>query len=337
MPTIRQLAKIAKVSIATVSRALNNQPEVSPETRQRILELAERYQYRANRLTQGLLTGKSSVIGCLVPDVNSNFYSSVLRGVLEYAFTESYRVITLQTHHELVNTQLALQALVEQRVAGVLIASGHLAPIPRETLHLLRSHNIIPIAMDATTTAFPIDLVRNDVAKLATVCVDYLMGLGHRRIAFIEPLSHGKSEYRAQLMRQALQQRGLPALPVKLVEGVLADHVLQQIQTMTPSPTAVIAMTDDWAAQIIQQAIMAGVRVPRELSVIGCANLQYGGYLLPPLTTIEQFPVEIGRQAMQLLTRRIQEEVTDESGQPETIVIPPKLIERNSCATCQTP
>src|SRR5690242_3743330 len=123
--TIRQLAKLAGVSICTVSKALRDDPRLRPETIQRIKALAAQYHYHPNRLTQGLFSGKSNTIGCIVPEVTSTFHARILRGVMEGALSASCHVITLETHNQLLRTIAALHSCIERRVDGVLIASEH--------------------------------------------------------------------------------------------------------------------------------------------------------------------------------------------------------------------
>ncbi|MHB9025288.1 MAG: LacI family DNA-binding transcriptional regulator [Armatimonadota bacterium] len=147
MATVRQLAQLAGVSIWTVSRALQNDPRVHPDTRRRIQELAELYHYRSNRLSQGIFTGKSGSIGCIVPRISSPFFSFVLQGILHECFSESYEAIILESQAQFTRSCRAIQALVEKRVEGVLFATGHFEPIPRSSLLELRSHNVIPVAL----------------------------------------------------------------------------------------------------------------------------------------------------------------------------------------------
>ncbi|MHB0934803.1 MAG: LacI family DNA-binding transcriptional regulator [Armatimonadota bacterium] len=336
MPTVRQLAAIAGVSIGTVSMALRDDPRVNAATRQRIQELAALYNYRPNRLTQGLLQGKSAVIGCLVPSVANEYASRVLRGVLQHAYEHAYRVITLETHASLDHTLLALDALTEQRVDGVVIMAGLDEPIPAQAVLMLRSHRIPPVLIDNTTAALPLDVVRSDETQLASLAVSYLQELGHHAIGFI-----GMKGQRQQAVVQALRAQGISTHGVITFPGPSyvqmsekqAEALLRCCLDHTPMQTAFIAINDIVAAYLLRQATRLGITIPQRFSLLGCSNTRLNDFLLPGLTSIEQHPEEIGKAACRLLLQRVTEEDADREFTPTTLTIPAKLFPRDSCAS----
>lgn len=332
MPSIRQIAQLAGVSAGTVSRALNNQPGVGKEVRERIVELARLYHYRPNRALQGLVTGSNMTLGYLIPTLHSPYCAMMLQGALQAAFAESYHFIILQTDHQRENTKLALQTLVEQRVAGVLVDTGHLDPIPQSCLLELRSHDIACVAMDATTSVMPIDAVRTNEDALAEMAVQYLYKLGHRYIAYINTKPQGHLALRTRAMRNAFRRLQLPTDGFLDAFSQQASEMLSAIYQALPSCTAVIVMQDEVAASLMQQAAGAGIAIPGELSVLSCGNFAMSPHLLPPLTTIEQNPEQVGSQAVALLLRRIREGIDPATFLPEVALIDPQLIIRSSCA-----
>ena len=335
MPTVRQLAAIAGVSIGTISMALRDDPRVSAATRQRIQELAALYNYRPNRLTQGLLQGKSAVIGCLVPSVANEYASRILRGVLQSAYEHGYRVITLETHAALDHTLLALDALTEQRVEGVVIMAGIDDPLPAQAILMLRSHQIRPVLIDNTTATLPLDMVRTDELQLANLAVSYLREQGHRAIGFV-----GMKGQRQEAVVQALRAQGLPTDGVITYPGpsyVQMDHaqaagLLQRCLEHNPRQTAFIAVNDIVAAYLLSQAARLGIAIPSRFSLLGCSNTRLSEFLLPGLSSVEQHPEEIGTAACRLLLRRITEEETEKAFVPQTMAIPAALCLRDSCA-----
>jgi DNA-binding LacI/PurR family transcriptional regulator len=336
MTTIRQLAQLADVSICTVSKALRDDPRISAPTRQRIQELAVQHCYRPNRLTQHLIQGKSHTIGCIVPDVANSFHARLLRGVLAAVSQSDRQVLILETHNQLLRTLKAMHALMEQRVEGILIASEHYAPIPRPVILEMRSHGIIPIGLDATRFATPVDSVRTDENRLADIAVSYLMELGHRRIAYIGPLPTGPLIDRARAFSRAFRRHHLTE--TTLIDTEAEDYALfsaaavfDHLSTLPTRPTALIAWEDRIAARLIQEAHARGIDVPGAVSILGCANFDLGDLVTPRLTSIEQFPEEVGRQAVELLLARVTGVRGESERRREVRAIPPRLVPRASC------
>ncbi len=290
MPIIRQLAELAGVSIGTVSMALRDDARIHPDTRARIQELATRFHYRPNRLMQSLVTGASHTLGCLIPFVDFPYCSRILRGVLEEAFLASYHMFVLETHGQEAHTILGIQSLIEQRVDGVIIHSGHQRSLPRKTMLELRSHNIVPVILDATRADLPVDAVCTHEQQLAELAVDYLHGLGHRRIAYLGPASKGHRQGRAPALAQALQARRLSADAFidtgdRTFETLADSELLHTLLTAPTAPTAVIT-TDDMAVVLLQGLRARGLAVPRDLSLLGIGNHPTSAFTDPPLTSI---------------------------------------------------
>ena len=340
MATIRKLAELAGVSIGTVSMALRDNPRVHVKTRERIQALATEFHYRPNRLMQSLVTGSSYTLGCLLPFVDFPYCSCILRGVLEEAFLASYHLFVLETHGQESHTILGIQALVEQRVDGIIIHSGHQRPIPRKSILELRSHNIIPIILDATLADLPVDQVRTQEQQLAQLAVNYLCQLGHRRLAYIGPAAKGHLHGRALAIGQELQKRLLPPAAFfdtgdQTFEKLTDGRILQELLDLPTPPTAIIT-TDDMAVVLLRQLGQHGMVVPRDISILGIGNHPMSAFMSPPLTSIAQNPEEVGRQAMYLLLKRIAEGIDYDAFQPESLFVTPQLMLRESCAPART-
>lgn len=338
MSTVRKLAQLAGVSIATVSRALRGDPHVLPETRRRVLELAELYRYRPNRLMQSLITGKSSTIGCVLPDVAHPYSARELRGVLAQAFTESYRVLVLENHGKLAHTRQALRTLVELRVEGVLVDGGHAASLPTEAVWELWSQGIALVSLDDSPIDIPVDQVRTDEEQLAMMAVDYLVALGHRAIAYVGPVVQGDRGGRARAMQYAMAASIVPAsyvvdIPAEPDARFDAEPTFARLHALVPSPTALIVWEDHVAARLMQQAAHHGLRIPHDLSVLSCGNDPgLVEFVTPTLTSIEQTPDAVGRQAVSLLLERITAGAPTTETPTVTRAIPAHLVERQSCA-----
>lgn len=326
MATIRQLAKIAGVSIATVSMALHNHPRISAATRRRIQELAALYQYQPP-MSHALISERCGTIGCILPAINSSFYSRVLEGILSRAFTASYHVVILTTYSNIDRSVLAITALVEQHVDGLLISSGHFSPLPAEVLLDIASRNIPTVCIDITPTARPLDHVLPNEERLSHLAVEYLYHLGHRRLAFV---ANTEANPRRMYFTKAAQQFGLTAQFV-LQDFSGNEDALTAVLQQSDVPTAIFCYSDNLGALVLRHAIRQGLKVPRDLSVLGCGNHLLGQYTEPMLTTIEQYPEDIGRRGLELLLQRITMVENHTVFIPETLMVEPELVIRHSC------
>lgn len=341
MTSMRQLAELAGVSVGTVSLALRDHPRISVATRARIKELAERYHYLPNRLMQGLISGNTYTIGCILPNVTCSFYARLLRGVLERAYTSGYHIITLETHSRLVETCKAIHALIERRVDGILVTSAHQAVIPRETTQEMLRHHVWPVSVDCTQFEEPVDTINSDEEALAGAVIEHLYAQGHRTIAYIGYLAGEPWYARARTMREVMQRKGLATSlffdaftddPTTLdVRGI----VNAALAHATP-PTAIVCWEDRAAARVIQELLRRRLRVPQDISVVGCANMDVASYTTPTITSVEQFPEEIGRQALDFIIARPAPSAGADLPR-HTRSIPVALIARNSCAPVRMP
>ncbi|HEY3418814.1 MAG TPA: LacI family DNA-binding transcriptional regulator [Armatimonadota bacterium] len=329
MTTVRQLARLAGVSIGTVSKALHDDTRIGTETRARVQMLAELYNYRPNRLMKSLVTGKSRTIGCVMSTITSTVFEAIMtRAVAEY-----YHVIPFQTHSSPEAACQGIHMLVEQRVEGILFSPALIVPIPQSSILELWSHDIIPVGMGQTLCEVPIDMVTFDEEAIAVQAVDYLMGLGHRRVAYIGPLSQNALS-REEAVDSVLRQRGLAAdLILRQPSDIDAHHDWYAALFSAPqAPTAIIAFEERIAATALQQAHRHGIRIPEDLSIIGCSNFSIAPCLYPRLTTIDEHWDEIGRKATELLLQRLGEGVNAARTAPLLLKVQPSLVERESCA-----
>ncbi|HEY3417695.1 MAG TPA: LacI family DNA-binding transcriptional regulator [Armatimonadota bacterium] len=333
MPSLRQLAKLIGVSASTVSRAMRDDPQISEATRRRVKEFAELYRYHPTHFLQSVIAGKSNTIGFLLPSVHSNFFSYVLEGVLERAFSESIHVITLRAGDQFQNCLIALETFIELRVEGMLLSTGYSAALPRSAVLEIWSHGIPAVRIGDTRVEAPMDQVITDEDQAAELAIAHLYDLGHREIAFLghPALSISKA------VRCVMQRRGLTTAYHRSNEG---DPSLRSIVddwlALPVPPTAVFTLSDSLAVRLLQVVNNKGIRVPREFSIMGGFDVEWiSPYLTPPLTTIQHQPSEIGRQAFDLLLRRMRSGEPPSTFQPEHICIPTTLIKRASCAPPQ--
>jgi LacI family transcriptional regulator len=335
MPSTRQIAALAGVSRSTVSLALRGDPRVSPEMRARIIQHAEAYQYQAVQPASSAHTHGARLIGCIVPDIT--FFSTIriIRSMMEVAFAESYQFIVLESQDDAQRIMQAIHVLVEHQIKGILISARQSAPIPEAGLLLLRSHDIVPVLFESSVENRAVDEVTLDESQIGELAVQHLFDYGHREIAFVGAIRSGRFSVRPVSFRHALRRHGLSTknfidLHQERYAGCNAALALDDLLRAPNPPTAIFTGNDEIAVRLMMDAETMGLRIPRDLSVIGAGDYLSPVVLAPQLTTVNEQSAEVGKAAMRLLLQRLQQPETA-SAPPQILRIPPVLIKRASC------
>lgn len=332
MVSVRTLAKIAGVSPMTVSRALRDDPRVHPETARRIHELAQRYHCLPRYITPSYRSAGRYVIGCLVPTIAYSLWPFLNRGIVAAAGNFAMSTITVETNSAPPLSRMALYILIEQKVDGIFLINTPEPVFTRDEVLAVRSQGIRPVGILGTISDCPIDRVESDEERLATLAVEYLMSLGHQRIAYAGDRTISRSHHMAAcFQRFRLDPALLQDLPHARDGQFDAEYLIDTLLHLPHPPTAIIAVEDHIAATIMQHLYARGMRVPDDVSILGVGNSLVGLYTWPPLTTIDHCCEEIGRCAVELLHRRIREYEDGNDKEPETLLVTPSLQERGSC------
>ena len=328
--TLREIARHLSLSESTVSRALNNDPRVREETRRRVLEAARVLKYRPNAVARSLATQKSRVIGLVISDIANPFFAAVVAGVEALARQHAYGLLLANTGGDPEQEIRYIRTLAERRVEGILFMSGRL---PFEVAEALRESSLPVVTVERDASAYGFPSVRIDNQKESAAAVQYLINLGHRRIACITgTLSDAESGYaRLEGYRAALQAAGIPYDPALVVEGDFrmesGFRAMQLLLRVRPRPTAVFAASDAMAIGAIKAARAAGLSVPDDLAVVGFDNTILATVSTPALTTVAQPLFEIGETATRLLLRLAAGEAVPDS----QVFLPCQLVIRESC------
>ena len=307
---LKRIAEAADLSIATVSRALRNKNEVSLVTRRKVHEIAKKMQYRPNMLIRGIQTGKTQNIGVMVPPYNP-YWSSVLSGIHDGLVSGDFVPITLwdeglkiyQGRESFILEQM--HRLIDRRVDGMI-----LWPKVSETFgkHLdeLESRQLPVVTVDHELDFS--DSVETDEYIGARRVVTHLYNLGHRHIGHLAGSHHWSW---AKLRRKCFEDEvaQYSDLTCSIVEGQYdedAPEMARKLLLSNPRPTAIFACSDTVAFEIYKAAYELNIRIPRELSVVGCSDTHKFVQLInPPLTTVKQYPREMGQRAAQILIDRL--------------------------------
>lgn len=326
--TIKDVAREAGVSAQTVSRAINDKGEISPQTQERILRIADRLGYRPNSVARSLATRRTQNIGLVVPDVANPFFAGIARGIEDAAHQSDYNVFLCNTDENVDRETSAIHSLEAQRVDGIILCSSRLSGAQLQTL-ATRYQPLVLVnrRIDHAQTG----TVLVDDAKGATDAVRYLLQLGHRHIGLLAgpPTSHsGKERVRGYLeaMRAAVDD----------VPGYWREHCAPQVEggrtaalaliRRAPELTALLAYNDLVAVGVMRACIEIGRRVPQDCAIVGCDDVPLAALVSPALTTIHIPTYNLGQRSSGLLL----DMMSNETNQSEPIIISPHLVIRDS-------
>ncbi len=308
MANIQDVAASAQVSIATVSRVLNESDhKVSKETRKRVLHAIRELDYRPNALARGLLMKKTKTIGIIIPDISNPYYAEIVRGMQDMAERNGYDVILQNTDRNQDRIVKSIYLLREKIVDGVIFSGGIIHGYePLSALKELRERVVV---IGRHEVNFPAALVDNIGG--ASQAIQHLIDQGHKRIGFIGgPENSTTMIDRLKGYESALAQNGCPMDHTLLKWGDLnpesgfeaTKHLLEQKNR----PSAILAGNDQMAFGAIHAARQLGFKVPKDLAVVGFDDVPLSAYFEPPLTTVKIPRYRLGEGAMEMLIDLIQ-------------------------------
>jgi LacI family transcriptional regulator, galactose operon repressor len=304
--TIRQIADLAGVSIATVSRVLNDREDVSNETRDLVSRVIREQGYTANRSARGLSAGQTGLVGVLVPLVYPAFFSAILAGAAEALAEQDMRVVLSPTGGEHDREVSLLDRLMHGLTDGALIILPEESS--EELAHLLDQRYRFVVVDPLMPLDERIPSVSSTHTAGAHHAMRHLLGLGHRRIAAITgPPGWVATEERRHGYHAALAAAGIlpdPSLEVESnFEIAGGQKAAASLFELVEPPSAIFAFNDNLAIGAIQAARARGLRVPEDVSVVGFDDVEHATIVTPALTTIRQPLAEMGRTAVSLLNR----------------------------------
>lgn len=325
--TIKEVAKEAGVSIATVSRVFNNSGPVNDDTKQRILDVAQRLRYMPHGAARSLITAKTNTLGVLLPDLYGEFFSEVIRGIDQAARDSGYHVLLSSSHAERKEVEAALQAM-RGRVDGMIIMHPD---IDAKVLKRNLSSSIPVVLISSQADAASSQSLNIDNYNGAVAAVKHLIDHGHQRVAIIKgAAANFDAAERLRGYHDALKGAGITDMLE--VDGDFTERAGyragKQILTLEPRPTAVFASNDAMAIGALGAFREAGIDVPGDLAVVSFDDIPIAAYVNPPLTSVHVSINDLGAQA----TKRLIETVRGDRGTGSTPgVLPAKLVVRRSC------
>jgi LacI family transcriptional regulator len=329
--TMAHIAKEAGVSTTTVSKVLNQLPGVGAQTRARIQELIEQNDYVQNHAARQLRKGQSGLIDLVIMRLEGGYDLGIMHGIQDALAESGHRLVIFATNEDEATERLWLRRMADQSTDGVLL----LLPYERVGIpNALMAQNIPFVAIgdrNEPTTAFP--TIGSTIWLGGYTATEYLISLGHRRVGIITgPLHLTTSRARLAGYREALERAGIPIDPLLICEGnyLLGDGIKQtyHLLDLPEPPTAIFTGNDAQAAGVYQALYQRNIHIPDQMSVIGFDDVVYTAQMSPPLTTIHQPLIEMGRMATNMLLRLIAGYPLDSNH----VELSTSLVIRESCA-----
>jgi LacI family transcriptional regulator len=333
--TIKDIAKALGLSTSTVSRALRDSYEISPETKQRVIAYAKENNYRPNPIALSLKEKRSSSIGVIVSEIANSFFSQAINGIESIAYEKGYNVIIAQSKEELEREDSALQYLASRSVDGILLSVSSRTD-NFDHIKKLYDRGMPMVSFDCVVDFEDIHKVIVDNVKAAYEGTEHLINKGFKNIACIASSSFlSISTERVKGYTAALQKHNQP-IHTNNIEyiahgGLIAEEIyeaMDRLMKLKEKPDAILACSDRITTNVMRYCQNHKINIPQKLGLIGFSNLDLTDLLTPSLSVVRQPAYEMGRAAADLLIKIL------ESKRPTTefekVVLPSNLIERDS-------
>ena len=329
--TMHDVARLADVSIATVSAVINNKSGVSAKLTAQVKEAMAALDYHPDLVARSLKVGRTNVIGMVVPDVTNQFYTEAMRGVEDEARANNYSIMLCNTNEDLAQEQKLLGMLFSQRVDGVLLASSD----PAAAYDRLTRRRFPIVFIDRIPPGCGARAVTIDNVSAAYEAINHLIALGHKKIAIISGkprLSTGAD--RIEGYRRVMQEAHLPIREEYFQRG---DFSLEsgyqsglKLMSLPDPPTAIFSSNNKMTLGLMRSLAEKNIPCPEKVSVVSFDDFEWTANFSPSLTSIAQPTYEIGRKAMKMLLGLIGTPENELNGNEEILVLPAELRLRDS-------
>lgn len=313
---IREIAKRARVSTATVSRTINRVPTVNPQLAKRVWNVVDELGYYPNTQARALVSGRSRIFGLVVSEITNPFFPEIVQVFETIAVQHGYEILLTSTGNDPKRTEGSVRRMIERRVEGVAIMTFGMEELLLEDLQLRK---VPMVFVDVGPPRPKVSNIRIDYVNGIRQAVQHLAALRHKRIAFITgPLRLKSALARQQAFLHSMQEIGLESDPALIIEG---DHTMEggmaafaQLLSRSAQPTAVLCSNDMTAIGVMRESHEAGIAVPRDLSVVGFDDIRLAQFVIPPLTTVQMSQAELAQLAFHALLSELERETPSPNG-----------------------
>jgi LacI family transcriptional regulator, galactose operon repressor len=313
---IREIAKRAKVSTATVSRAINRVPTVDPQLAKRVWRVVEELGYYPNTQARALVSGKTRIFGLIVSEITNPFFPEIVQSFEDIAVQHNYEILLTSTVHDPKRMEMSVRRMLERRVEGVAILTFGME---EALLEGLRFRKVPLVFVDVAPPVARISNIKINYGRGIRQAVQHLAALRHEQIAFVTgPLKLRSAKARKDAFEESLREIGMRLDPELVVEG---DHTMEggiralaRLVELPNRPTAIMCSNDLTAIGVMREAYEYGIPIPQQISVVGFDDVRMAQFMTPPLTTIQMSQTELARLAFKALLTEVERESPAEHG-----------------------
>src|SRR5262245_45803710 len=313
---IREIARRAKVSTATVSRTINRVPTVDPQLAKRVWKVVEELGYYPNTQARALVLGRSRIFGLIVSEITNPFFPEIVQSFEDIAVQHNYEILLTSTVHDPKRMEAAVRRMIERRVDGVAILTFGMED---SLLDDLRFRKVPLVFVDVGPAVARVSNIKIDYQHGIRQAVQHLAAMRHERIAFVTgPLELKSAVARKIAFEESLREIGNNLDPQLVIEG---DHTMEggmralaRLANLSIRPTAIMCSNDMTAIGVMREAFDFRISIPQELSVIGFDYVRLAQFVIPPLTTIRMSQSEIARLAFKALITEVEHDTSSPTG-----------------------
>ena len=337
--TIRDVARLARVSVATVSRVMNASAVVQEDTRLRVLEAARELRFHPNGAARSLITQRTHAMGVILPDLYGEFFSELLRGMDQTAQRQGHHLLVSSSHHDSKGWNAAVRAM-HGRVDGLLVMAPDVASAALFDVLPANVPTVLLNGADIGTLPPGVSAITVDNFAGARAMTRHLLALGHRRIGFIAGAERNVDAGARELGHRAeLQAAGVSGGDELFVRGDFTEvggrRAAGELLALREPPTAIFCANDAMAIGALSALRAASVDVPGQIAVVGFDDIPVAQFLNPPLTSVRVGIADLGERAVTLLLHALAERAPPQGDSHR--VLSPELVVRGSCGPPAAP
>ena len=329
---MKDIAQDLGVSLVTVSKALRNHEDISEQTRERVLRRVKEVNYRPNLAARALVTGKTHLVGLVVPDLVHPFFAQVARRLSSVLRKKEYGLVISSSLEDPELERQEIEHLLARGADCIFVASTQ---VTTESFHRIQDQNTPYILVDRKLAGLAANFVGVDDERVGMMATEHLVEIGCRRIAHIGAPDVSPALGRLEGYRRTLARHGMQISEEYVVIQPHGDDdgdttgydAMKKLLTLRPIPDGVFCHNDPRALGAMKAILDAGLRIPDDIAIIGCGNLRYSDSLRVPLSTIDQDSESIGEHAAKLSFSLME---SKKPPRPTTILVEPKLVVRDS-------
>jgi LacI family transcriptional regulator len=318
---IREIAKRAKVSTATVSRTINRIPTVDPQLAKRVWKVVDELGYYPNTQARALVSGRTRIFGLIVSEITNPFFPEIVQSFENVAVDHNYEILLTSTIHDPKRMEISVRRMLERRVEGVAVLTFGME---ERLLEGLRFRKVPMVFVDVGPAMPWVSNIRINYQHGIRQAVQHLAALRHERVAFVTgPLKIKSALARREAFKDSISEIGVELDPNLIIEG---DHTMEggmralgKLLALPEPPTAIMCSNDMTAIGVMREAFDRGISIPQELSVVGFDDVRWAQFMNPPLTTVQMSQSEIARLAFKALLQDVERKVPASEGTTYTL------------------